>query len=107
MSFSGFRTEVDTKAIERLAGASVVLDELDDVAEKIERNVKTETSRSRTLRPYGRKMSRERVGSGKKTRIRVGTSWGPAVPVEYGTIRTPAKRILLTAAEREGRVSFG
>ena len=42
----------------------------------------------------------------EKTIVRVGTSWGPAVPVEYGTARTPAHRILLSAAEKEGRVEF-
>ena len=97
-----FRTKLHEPAIAAVALLPRVLDGLADVGEEISDDVKSSTSRSRTTRPFGRMMSVTKSTDG----VRVGTSWGPAVPVEYGTIRTPAKRILLSAAERKGRVEF-
>lgn len=97
-----FRTKLHEPVIAGVALLPQVLEGLADVGDKISQDVKSSTSSSRTVRPFGRMMSVEKSVDG----VRVGTSWGPAVPVEYGTIRTPAHRILLTAAERHGRVEF-
>lgn len=99
---SRFRTKLHEPAIAAVAVLPRVLDALSDVGEEISDDVKSSTSSSRTVRPFGRMMSVEKSATG----VRVGTSWGPAVPVEYGTARTPAHRILLSAAERRGRVEF-
>ena len=99
---SKVRTEVDKKAIEKFGASRELLRELFPTGDEISERVKSATSGSSTVSPFGRKMSVEEVDG----KVRVGTSWGPAVPVEYGTIRTPAKRILLGAAEKIGRVEF-
>lgn len=105
--FSGFRTKLHERQIEAAIEDRRVLAGMEDVADEITRDVRARTSGSSTLRPYGKKMTKDRTRDGRKVKIRVGTSWGPAVPIEYGTFRTPAKRILLGAAERTGgRVEF-
>lgn len=107
VKFSGFRTKLDEKRIEAAIEDRRVLAGMEDLADDITRDVRSQTSGSSTLRPYGKKMTKERTRDGRKVKIRVGTSWGPAVPVEYGTFKTPPKRILLGAAERTGgRVEF-
>jgi hypothetical protein len=96
------RTEVNDRVVDDVATMPGVLDKLADVGDKISADVKRSTGSSRTTRPFGRMMSVTKTETG----VRVGTSWGPAVPVEYGTYRTPARRILLSAAEKAGKVSF-
>lgn len=96
------RTVLHDPAIVRVARHRQVIDGVMKVADKIEQDVKSETANSKTVRPFGRMMSVVETDTG----ARVGTSWGPAVPVEYGTVRTPAHRILLGVAEKAGRVTF-
>jgi hypothetical protein len=97
--FSGFRTKLHEREIEAALSDRRVLAGMEDLADEITRNVERKTSGSSTLRPFGKKMSKDRVRDGRKVKIRVGTSWGPAVPVEYGGSYTPAHRILTSAAE--------
>ena len=98
--FSGFTTKLNEKKLAAALEDRRVLAGMEDLADSITKEVKRETSKSRYLRPFGKKMSTDRVRTGKKSvRIRVGTSWGPAVPIEYGTYNTVGQRILTTAAE--------
>ena len=106
MKFSGFRTKVHEKAVEAALEDRRVLRGMEDVADEIVSGVKSRTSGSSTVAPFGRKMTKDRTRDGRKVKIRVGTTWGPAVPVEYGSADTPAQRILLGAAEKAGRVEF-
>ena len=101
--FGKTRTVVDEKEIDKLLSTRKAVSRmLSPAADAITKDVKARTGRSSTLRPYGRKMSTEPIDG----RLRVGTDWGPAVPVEYGTVRTRGERILLDAAEKNGRVDF-
>lgn len=101
--FGKTRTVVDKKEIDKLlAVPKVVTKMLSPAANGIIKDVKARTGRSRTLKPYGRKMSKVPVDG----RLRVGTDWGPAVPAEYGTYNTIGERVLLDAAEKNGRVEF-
>lgn len=91
-------------AIAAVALSPRVLNKTRGIAEDIRSDVEARTSSSSTIKPYGRRMSTENTETG----TRVGTSWGPAVPVEYGTVNTPAHRILTGAAERSpGRTEIG
>jgi len=91
-------------AIKAVALTGEVIDKVTDIADKITSDVSTRTSSSSTIRPFGDMMETSRTEDG----VRVGTSWGPAVPVEYGTYKTPAHRIVLGAAERgPGRLELG
>lgn len=96
------RTVLHDPAIELVALNPQVLLGLSKVGDQITRDVESSTSGSKRLAPFARFMSKERSEKG----LRIGTSWGPAVPIEYGTVRTPAKRILLGAAEKNGTVEF-
>lgn len=103
MGFSGFKTKLHEKEIEALLADRKVLDGMEETADEVERNVKARTSGSSTVRPFGQKMTKDRIRDGRrKVKIRVGTTWGPAVPVEYGGANTPPQRILQEAAERSG-----
>ena len=95
-TFRSMRT--NDKVINALLTARGMLDAAQDVGEEIRRDVISTTSSSSTLKPYGRKM----VVGPTENGYRVGTTWGPAVPVEYGTASTPAHAILRNAAAKYG-----
>ena len=99
----GVRYVENRAVIEALGTFGSVLDGTREIAESIADDVKKSTGSSSRLKPYGERMVIENTATG----TRVGPDWGPSVPVEFGTARTPAKRILLGAAERSGgRVEF-
>lgn len=99
----GVRMKLHETEIERVAKTRQVVDGAVKIGEKVADDVKAETSGSSTLRPYGTRMIVAETEAGAT----VGTDWGPAVPIEFGTIDTPAKRILLGAAERNAkRIEF-
>ena len=93
------RVTLHDSVIERLPSERGVGEELLEVAEDISAEVKAQTAGSRRLKQYGRKMVADRTETG----ARAGTTWGPAVPVEFGTFQTPAHRILTNIAARFGR----
>jgi hypothetical protein len=99
MSTVRVRYVENDRAMLDVAKMGVVLDGTKAIAEKIADDVSRSTSGSRTLRPYGKRM----VVDETETGALVGTDWGPAVPVEFGTIDTPPNRILLGAAERNAK----
>lgn len=100
---SAFRTVVHDSVIAEIAAENAqIAAGLVNAGEQIERDVQARTEGSSTIRPFGRMMSVDELDGF----VRVGTSWGPAVPVEYGTDDTPAQRVLLAAAEANGRVEF-
>lgn len=70
-----------------------------ETAEAIAADVTSSTSSSKYLSPYGERMFVEETETG----ARVGTTWGPAVPIEFGSLHTAPKRILCSIAERFGR----
>lgn len=97
------RYRENVAAIERVAESQAVADGTLKVADSIAADTKAATSGSRRLRQFGRRTVTDNTDTG----ARVGTTWGPAVPVEFGTIRTPAHRILTTIAGRYGRTEPG
>lgn len=91
------------KRIAAVASDRRVIDGLNPVAANIVDDVRRTVSGSRTIKPMGSRIVRSVTDRG----VRVGTTWGPAVPVEYGTIDTPPQRVWLGAAERfGGKVRF-
>lgn len=99
IKFGSVRMRTNDKVIAGLLSAKGMLDAAEDVAEDIGNDVKSSTSSSARLKQFGRRIVVDKTERG----ARVGTTWGPAVPVEYGTVRTPPLRILTSAAERHGR----
>lgn len=93
------RTVLHDRVIDNLINARGIQKATLDVADDIADETKASTSSSRRLYHYGRKM----VTGNTETGARAGTTWGPAVPVEFGTFRTPPHRILTTIASRFGR----
>jgi hypothetical protein len=87
------RTELHERAIDDVARTRQVVEGTTKVAGEIADDVKFATSGSAHLRPYGKRMIVESTDWGAT----VGTNWGPD---------TPAKRILLGAAEKHGRIEF-
>jgi hypothetical protein len=96
------RTKLHLAQMELVKVSVPVLKQLDKVGDRITNDVKSSVSGSKRLAQFGKKMGNQNTATG----IRVGTSWGPAVPIEYGTVNTPPKRILLGAAEKNGTVEF-
>jgi hypothetical protein len=96
ISLKNARMTKHERAILKVLESQAVQDGTDDIATDISVAVKARTSGSSTLKPFGRRTQVSKTEKGS----RVGTSWGPAVPVEFGTVRTPAHRIMTTAAEQ-------
>lgn len=96
------RYRENDRGMKKVAKARAVVDGTKAIAELIARDVKSATG-SPHLKPYGRRMIVDETETGAL----VGTNWGPAVPIEFGTVDTPAHRILLGAAERNSkRIEF-
>lgn len=98
--FAGVRTRLHERSILTVQVSPQVLAGTLKVADDISVATKADLQPHRTLVGYGRKMVTGNTAKG----ARVGTTWGPAVPVEFGTYRTPAHRFLETAAARFGRI---
>ena len=98
LRFTNARVRVNERVVAKLVEADGVGNACLEVAEDIGQDVKSSTSGSRRLAQFGKKIVADRTETG----ARVGTTWGPAVPVEFGTYRTPPLRILTSAAERRG-----
>lgn len=106
MSFrlTNARVRLHDRAIGAVATTAQVQAGARKIADGIADDVRARTSSSSTIRPFGDRLSVDSTELG----ARVGTSWGPAVPVEFGTVNTPAHRILTGAAERApGKVTLG
>jgi len=95
------RTKFHQARIEAVALNIQVIRGTDDAADKITGHVRNRVKGSPHLKPYGDRMRKTRTKKGTN----VGTTWGPAVPVEFGTFRHAPKRILLSAAEKVGKVT--
>ena len=88
--------KLNDAVIDAVADDPGIADALVDVADEINFETRTTTARSARLKPFGERMVAGTVEGG----ARVGTTWGPAVPVEFGTIDSPPGRVLTAAAER-------
>ena len=97
------RVKLNEARIALIAADPRVGDDLLEVADAISADVKAETSGSARLKQFGRKMVTGRTERG----ARAGTTWGPAVPVEFGTFQTSPLRILTTIAARHGKTKAG
>lgn len=98
LKFGAVRMRTNDRVIAKLVEADGVLDACLEVADDISAETKASTSGSRRLAQFGKKMVTDKTDTG----ARAGTTWGPAVPVEFGTFRTPPLRILTGIAERRG-----
>ena len=99
VKFGRTRVKLHERAIAEVVQARGVSRELVGVADDIADDVRQSTSSSRRIKRFGQEMRTEATETG----ARAGTSWPIAHIIEYGTIRTPAHRIMTRAAERHGR----
>lgn len=97
------RVELHDRVIDNLAGDPGIGDELYDVADEISAEARATARRSKRTKPFGERM----VADTTETGARTGSTWGPAVPVEFGTVDSPPQRILTNAAERVARSRGG
>ena len=100
VKFGRTRTKLHAAQILAAKSSPQVIAGTLEVADNISVAVKTDLQGRRTLKGYGRKM----VTGPTEQGARVGTTWGPAVPVEFGTYSQPGHRFLETAAERFGKI---